>query len=408
MSKLLSLVSAFAVLAMSGHAFADQEIAQSQGRACGSGKKDSNCFEQGLPLPDQKIMKSKRCEDPANKCSNPNEVFPRAYSGSAAIMTRDSWDLNVGASFIYWYASQDDMDIAVQGPTATVGGSVLYQNFGFNPGFKVNAGWDTSFDGWCVEAQYTWLHQEQNTGSEVAPAGGGLPPATGYWSTTNWFDYNWLGDHFSEAKSTWKLRFNMVDLMLGRPYYHGHHLTVSPTGGLRLLFIGQYMNVNMTGGLLTGGSPNPSGGASATSNNHQSSWAVGPMAGLSAHWNFWKAIRFEGKLGGSVLYTDWSTIKHTETTTVASGAQATSVSSSDSLSTVRPTIDMGIGIGAGGYLYDCKYFLDFVARYDFSVFFKQNMMRYYTAVLLEGLSAGPADIGDLMFQGLTLDFNFNF
>jgi hypothetical protein len=389
MNRLMMLASAFAVLA-------NQVFAQSNN--CSTSGPE--CFEQGLPLPENKVMKSKKCMDPANKCSNPNEMYPRGYSASAAIMTKDSWDLDVGASFIYWYANQDDMVVASQTPTIYLGGSALYQNFGFNPGFKVNGAWDTDYDGWSVAAQYTWLHQSQSTEPTKAGSRGDDP---GSWrANDSWYlPAGIAGDPFTTAASKWKLQFNQIDFTVGRPYYHGHHLTVSPSGGFRTIWMTQSMNIDMTGGIITllGSTI-----TEAKSNNSQSSWALGPMASVISHWNFWKAFRLEGKVGGSVLYTNWTKVKHSENLYTAAG-QIFNSTQTDDLNAVRPTVDMGFGVGAGGYFYDCSYFLDVAVRYDFSVFFGQNMMPYFVSTIAD---RSPADIGDLMMQGLTVDLNFNF
>jgi hypothetical protein len=408
MSRLLGLVSAVAALAMSTNTFADQLLAQQSQSMNNQNcqKKEMGCFEQGCPIPDNKMMKS--------------DMYPKAYSASAAIVNKDGWDLDVGASFIYWYAYQQNMDIAYDQPTFTVGGldntaggsgSFLQQSFSYQPGFKVNGAWNTDYDGWCVGAQYTWLYETQDTDTTAASVQGAISDG---WILNDWFaspsligsPAGWNGADaagvmaevtFADAASKWKMQFNQIDVTVGRPYYHGHHLTVSPSGGVRVVWMKQTMNITMTGG-------DASYASVAQSLNSQKSWAVGPMFATNAHFNFWKAFRLEGKAGASVLYTNWTSVTHKESTTTLSAFQNTNSSSTDDLSSLTPTVDMGLGIGGGGYFCDCAFFLDAAVRYDFSVLFNQNAMRQFTSIL----NGSPDHFGDLMMHGLTVDVNFSF
>ena len=153
------------------------------------------------------------------------------------------------------------------------------------------------------------------------------------------------------------------------------------------------MDINFTGG--EAGDP-----ASASLVDNMKDWAVGPMAAVTSHWNIWKGFRLEGKMGASLLYTKWTTLSHAETVT----GETIQTVNATGLNAVRPTFDMGLGLGFGSYFMDCKFFADLAVRYDFAVFFKQNMMRYFSS----NLSGYADDNGDLVMQGLTIDLNVNF
>jgi hypothetical protein len=69
-----------------------------------------------------------------------------------------------------------------------------------------------------------------------------------------------------------------------------------------------------------------------------------------------------------------------------------------------PVADINLGLGWGMKLYQ-KYHIDFAASYDFSYFWRQNMMRNMLDKTWEGVASGN---NDLYFQGLTLTGIFRF
>ncbi len=72
--------------------------------------------------------------------------------------------------------------------------------------------------------------------------------------------------------------------------------------------------------------------------------------------------------------------------------------------TVRPMLDLGLGIGWGMYAFDNQYHFDFLATYDFNVYWNQNMMR----TLADDFAIGVPSSNDLFQQGLTLRAQFDF
>jgi hypothetical protein len=72
---------------------------------------------------------------------------------------------------------------------------------------------------------------------------------------------------------------------------------------------------------------------------------------------------------------------------------------------LRPILDMGLGLGWGGYL-DCQnFYLDIAANYDFMFLWGQNMMRHLVDDYNYGVDGAAAD---LFYQGLTLTVRFDF
>lgn len=386
MSRLFNLICSAAVfVAASSSVFADtNEITQTvQTRPATHNQQQP--FEQGMGLP-------------ANK-------YPCAYNAPACVSLKGGYDFNVFGSFIYWHASQENMDIAYVpfAPTTstatTIPGAVAYQDFSYEPGFKVGVGFNTNYDGWVCWAEYTWLHQSVDT-YLTAPA---TPTGTaGTWTASDWFTYATAAtppvrNTGTAVSSKWKMHMDMVDLVFSRPFYEGTQLTTSPYAGFRGLWLRQNMNITMVQTVATNNS---------TSQNRSQCWSLGPVAGVLGHWLLGGGFRFEGNTAMSILYTSYTKLSHSEqdSPAVTAGIVGVSGEASNNVNVLRPTAQIGVGLGWGMYLGNNGSYLDISARYDFLQFWSQNMMRQWI-----GAAQGQADpAGDLQMHGLTANLRFDF
>jgi hypothetical protein len=321
-------------------------------------------FKSGMPLDDQDNMQDGKMK----------------YH--AAIQVDSSWDMDVTGGYTYWYAGQDNMDIAYIEPSATANGFVALQDFGYRSGFKVGLGYDTQCDNWSVNANYTWYDHTRSIAYDTTAAAG--------FNANDWFTGEAVAGVHTTAASTWQLKMNMIDLVAGRPVYEGKRVVVSPSAGVRVLFLHQNMNIDLAGGTAVTQSY---GGESR-------SWAVGPNACLNTHWMLPGGFRIEGAMGSSVLYTRYTTITMSTTT-----AGAAAVGSEETkLGTIRPSMDAGLGLGYGAYAFNNKFFFDISARYDFMQFWSQNVLRSYSSQL----NGDNGSIGDLRMHGLTVNLRCDF
>jgi len=351
LTKLIS--SAAAILAVGSTSYAQHKTATPA--TC--------CFEQGYEI-----------------C---NDKFPAAYNAPARIDVQCSWDFYLTGSFIYWHVDQDAMDLAYpfSQQTGIEQSTVLTQDFDYKPGFKVGLGVNFDHDNWVGFVEYTWFHQKTNTGNHTAPAGE-------LYGLTSWLVQSGT---ISTVGSSWRTNLDIVDATLSRPFYQGRKLTVLPFGGLRGAWIRQDLTVNAV---------RPTG-AVLTSKNHSHSWAVGARAGMQAHWLLGWGFRFEGDAAASLLYTQYTKIRHNE---FLNDVSQQSIAFHD-YNTVRPMADMSVGMGWGSYFDRQGYHFDLLATYDFNVMWGQNMMRELCNV---NESIGVSDAGDLHLHGLTVTARFDF
>ena len=321
-------------------------------------------------------------------------------------------DLFIDASFTYWNVSEEGLDLAnssmfvANGPhtgylsSATSNSTSLFQNSGYTPGFKVGIG--GSFGDWTVSALYTWVRQHNFTSKEAPTASPDL--GTSIWIPDDWFQQTTaLGQAIvaTHLSSRWKVSMDLADLTLGRPYYQGKELTLSPFFGLRAAWIRQKLNLNIA---IPSTALPTSSTLNTYSNNSSHSWALGPRVGCEADWLLPMGFRLEGSFAGSILFTQYTHVNHTEKVASFGSTPSTLGTSLSDYNCLRPVAELGAGLGWGMYLCKQMYHIDFAASYDFMYFWSQNMMKKIMDQTLSGASSN----GDLELHGLTITARFDF
>lgn len=327
-----------------------------------------------------------------------------SYNFPAGIKLKEGYDVLLTASYLYWYSGEGGLDLATSvaylSDTNTVipsskTGSIIFQDFDYASGFKVGLGGRCCSDGWIVRADYTRFHHE-STSSASAPSAGNGARALYF---TDWFiqvSPQGQGIASSKLSSKWDLKLDWLDLVVERPYYLARRGTITPFFGLRSSWIKQALDVKAKDAL------NVSPGSTLSSNNHSSSWGIGPRAGLEGRFLLGWGFRAQGELGGSLLYTHYSTVSHTEESFTGGSDISYAM---HSVNCVRPMIEAGLGLGWGMYLWDQRFHIDFSATYDFNYFWSQNMIRVLNDLEIIGTNAAA---NDLYLHGLTLTGAFHF
>ena len=322
------------------------------------------------------------------------DKFPAAYNAPARIEVNKSWDVFLTGSFIYWKADQDSMDLAYPTTTTLQGlnASFKQQKTEYKPGFKLALGYDFDFDNWVGDVEYTWFRSTTSTGWLPAPADarGGTP----IWVIGDWVYAVAAQYQALDILSQWKLKIDIVDGTMSRPFYQGRKLTVLPFGGLRAAMIRQ--NLHLSANIIAA--------TPITSVTQSNSWAIGPRAGMQAHWLVGWGFRMEGDIAGSLLYTKYTKVAHREDDSTAVSVPFYSANFKDYVA-LRPMADLSLGMGWGSYFDRQNYHFDLLATYDFNVMWGQNMMRNLVNAYNYGATS---DAGDLHLQGFTLTARFDF
>lgn len=344
-------------------------------------------FEQGQPLKKE------------------NNQYPAAYNAPARTNVKDHWDWFVTASYLYWHVGQEGMDIATSAIIA--GGAedlpkntqTFFQDFDYKSGFKVGLGINLPIDAWVLYAEYTRLHFSTSTSRNAPGTSVGVP----IWASPWYIQGNPVTDQTipsAHTSSRWRVELDFLDASLSRPFYVGRNLTINPTAGLRAAWIEQHLLVHARAfGLLGVTAPNP-----LRSHNHSIAWGIGPRATVEGKWLFCHGFRLQGDVGLSLLYMNFTDVKHREDAAALGDVFSTVNAHFDDYRCFRPMAEGGIGLGWSRYFYDQRYQIDFSATYDFNYLWSQNMMR---KLIDTNLGIG-ASAGDLYMHGLTITGRFDF
>lgn len=350
------------------------------------------------------------------------ECMQPGYAMPAAIEIPKGWNTFVTASYLYYEAIQGGMDLAVpveatitgevisDAEYSALGYPVLVQDFGFKSGFQVGLGWISSNDHWLLYAEYTWLHGTTQTNAtaptpNVTSINGFAVPQSGVWNPSSWYQGRYFTNTYTPfISSTWNYKIDLVDLQVSRPYYASPRITIDPFFGLRGAFIRQNLDLNSTE-LSYDSDEIFSSVWEANYASHAN--GIGPRFGANGNCYLGYGIKLIGNAAASLLFTGY----HVSQDVISPDADTPLPvrTTLKDFSSLRPNLDISLGIGWDTYSYCQKFHWNIEAVYDFSIFWEQNMMRYLADLVSSyyyGISSGsPAS---LYLQGLVIKTGFNF
>jgi hypothetical protein len=325
--------------------------------------------------------------------------FPSDYNHQARIDV-DGWNVFISGSFIYWQAMEGGLDLGDIIPLSITDlvsyTTTINMNFKYKPGFKVALGTKLGgHDNWLLSAEYTWLHlsdvKEEVLASDLDSE---------YYINKGWGSVSL--SHFTATWGKWKLRYDMIDLEMARPYYIGTNLVLKPFAALRGGLIKQYYDVvySLTENRVT---------SSVWVKMLEKTWLVGPRVGIDCDWIFFDYFRLIGNAAVGLFYQNFKTTgnHYRELSTGSTTYYWNAISKEGQLT---PNLEGALGLGWGSYFGEHNgWHFDLSALYEAHYFFDQNKMR-----TLSERHAAPAytsvygDAAGLMMQGLTITARVDF
>lgn len=318
-------------------------------------------------------------QKPAGQMNTDGTGSYKEITPNAGPRVADGVDVAVTADFIYWYTEQDGMAYALTGyGTNPASGKVYSASGSWEPGFKVGLGLALGHDGWDTMVQYTWI--QQSVSSSV---------------TSNTLKTMWdIGSvtTISAASANTNFHFNVLDWELGRNYYISQNLTLRPHAGLKGAWQTQHFHVNYT---------NLAGTTEYEMKNNQKYWAVGLRSGLNTAWHFTKEWSLFGDMALSALWANFKVTRVDESAALpeVEGTETVSLSTKNTVNTVKPVLEMALGLRWETWFSDNDYHFMVQAGWEDQVWFSQNQMLHLT---------DSAAHGDLGLQGLTVKVRFDF
>lgn len=248
------------------------------------------------------------------------------------------------ADFLWWKANDDAMNWALT-VTQTVGtssdfGVTHYLEPDWKPAFRAGLGWNTSYDGWDLYANWTWYN---NSTSETITA-----------ATVNGDDEigirgPWIANGgnitgINAANYRWRLRHNMFDLELGRKFFVSRKLSMRPFAGVRGGWINRRVIINYLAQPNVSFTPV----TPAVYFGRSKYWGVGPRFGLNNEWYLGAGFQIYTDLAASLLYGQIYTYRTTADQQVdGSLTRVSDISANDDLWRVIPNMQLFLGIGWG-------------------------------------------------------------
>jgi len=321
----------------------------------------------------------------------------------------------ITGAFLWWKAEQPDLPYAFVNTNSANqnSGYVDYIDFKWRPGFRLGIGWDTDYDGWNLNANWTWFrnHSESNVHAVTTPEATGFNllvdsrgvHAPQQFAFTN--DSTHVVDptdiSFALAKASWTMQLNMIDLQLGKSYLVSPKIALGPFIGVRGGWITRHLAqlYDVT----------PYADALLKQRLETSYWGVGPRLGLDSDWKLGAGFELFGNMATSLLFGesyDESTKAEFDiasTGEIISTAPFFDVSRKSSKTRVVPTLQMILGLGWNKCFNDNKCFVDLRAGWEVNYFWQlQNFLNIF------GNQAKYTFPSNLDLSGLTLSARFGF
>lgn len=344
-----------------------------------------------------------------DSCCSPKKCIPiqetfcltPGYNAPSRTAVQRCWDVYSTASFIYWNPTQENMELGIVSNTSNasyaVNGNIVNLDFKYQPGFKVGLGMNLDWDHWDTYLEYTWLRGNHKTHTSLTPSGTKILYPT-------WQIPDASAPKYYDGKENWQLHMDLLDLELARHYSVGTQLSFRPYFGARAAWIRQDIHVdylNVTSIALSRKN------VYIIEKSH--SWAVGPRIGLTSDWMLGKCFKIYGDGSLDILYTQYTNLSFSQKATSANGTVISgslySIKQKDDHH-LRAHLDLELGFGWGTYFADNKWHIDFIAGYEYQVFFNQNMFRSFVDDQALGKAISPH--GNLYIHGLTATARLDF
>lgn len=378
-------------------------LAQSDNQEMALGQETALEAQETVQFGKKSPIGAKKAAQPAGQSSKamqqPEEELIQSQptiTPSAAPYISEGSDVFATFDFIWWKTAISGTEYAFTGTTdngnfvafgsSTGSGRVKRPELDFEPGFKLGLGVNFEHDGWDLYANYTFLSGPNEKNSVAAATGTGAGALT--YTTFNTGVAQTLTVASDSCK--WDQDFNVVDLELGRNFFISRFLTLRPHAGFK------------TGWLLDKGVftivPNPvQDGTNAAnrisainSTRSQHLWGLGIRWGMDTGWHVTKNWSFYADFAFTTLWSDFH-IKNTDYVTEAVTGKTNTLNTKETLQTVMPVIEAGLGLAYITWWDQNRYRFQFQGGWEEQVWLDYNHFMYL----------GQAG-GSFTVQGLTL------
>lgn len=312
--------------------------------------------------------------------------------------------LILSAEFIYWKALQDGLEFVTNVDTNAVDhiqtADVEDLEWQFKPGFRAGVGYVFgNHDAWDVRANWTHLHSKIEGSDALEDPEIAIPTLIPTWGG------GILGISATEAEAKWNLKYNVVDLEVGRDYFVSKALSLRPHMGFRYADIKQHYTVDYTDATIAGAEVKKE--TSFEADNDFKGFGLRSGAGLT--WNFTPHFGIVGQVSGSLLAGKFDVSEEFSGFQGTTPTEQSFVFDGDSQRRVRANIEAQLGFAichtfAKGNWMRLFVGYDVVNWFDQNALFDNNFITTTQPVVLNVKQRS----GNLSTQGATAKFEFKF
>jgi len=340
------------------------------------------------------------------------QVNFREITPNAGPRVTNGVDVFLTADFIYWTSRQEGLAFArsgladyseAQAMGNTPQGKTYYPKSKFSPGFKVGVGLNLGHDGWDTYLNYTWFHNSTKCGHVVNSSSYTAPiplwEVATVGSATAKENFLVLSTfvNVGNAQANWKLYFNNFDWELGRNFYVSQYLTLRPYAGLKGSWMQQHYYVTYSDYLASDVSSEID---VAKMRQEQKFWGVGIRTGLDTSWYFCKNWSMFANTALSSMWSRFKTTREDVTLAPKATKEHVIINTMSDFHTVKPVLELQLGARYDYWFCDDDYHFGIEAAWEQQVWFNQGQFIKY-------LDSDTPD-ANLVLQGLTIDFRFDF
>jgi len=257
------------------------------------------------------------------------------------------------------------------------------RKFEYDPGIRLGFGVKTCYD-WDIFVQWTYLNSKHADS---------LTDENGLVS-------EYIHNTFTHIHSTWRLKYNMIDVEIGRAFHGARTLSIKPFIGLRGGWLRQKGHNKADGvyGLPTDFSvPGETIGKEKT-------WLVGPRTGLDIDYFFGNTgLSFYGNLAAALLYAEADSVIIGWNTRVATGDFEMTDRYAFKFDDLKATLQVAFGLSWGDFVDEQDIGLRIRAGWEANYWWNQYEEYVYYP---QGPAYRPNE--PLILQGATINVRLDF
>lgn len=297
------------------------------------------------------------------------------------------------ADFLYWTADEDPSTVYAfhLSDTSAQIGSVVNLYTSADPGFRIGAGGNLSYDGWDFAGAWTYYHNSSTNSVSVLTNGTNLGLFSVFLTDGN--------PGIPTASATWKLNYNAMNLDLGRAFYVSKGLSLRPFISSETIWMHRWLAVNY--GVEDAGQPiivNTPGKYRGRANF----WSTGPRAGMDTKWVLGcTGWNLTSNIALSMLFGEFKS----SAMCVQGPLNSLRADYTNKYWSAIPHLQLMLGLGWESCFCSDQYFISFSAGWELNQFWSVNNF----------LNASPdvetiilSTSGGVFMQGLTFRTKFDF